>query len=465
MPFLTLEFVEGGSLAQHLTDEPLALSTVVTLVAMLARGLQHAHEHGIIHRDLKPDNVLLAPPSTVAALNTPLGVPRITDFGLAKCLAGPGNEFGKPLTQPGDLLGTPKYMAPEQLEGNLHISPAVDVWALGVILYRLLSGRLPFVAQSHVELILRICREEPTSLEELCPGTPPALSAIVRDCLQKSPELRPSAGALAERLERINLSATTSNAPSFAAATSHCSPRRHSRNHWLRPRWLWAALVLIGIIALTLGLRDRWPNSVEPTGMLPIQPLRVTHFETSGQEAILRGCIGEQSFATRHGDAVTLTVEPSEPAYFYLIGFNFDGREQLLWPVDDQNAPSDQLPPPRVAAMRYPKAGNRLYLDDPAKGGLQCYVVAASRQPLPAYSVWRAGRKGVSWTSFPIGNSVWQADAAGAYEVIKGLGVDRGTIRPARNTPPLSELCRALLGDGIESVEAIAFPVLPQGGG
>jgi hypothetical protein len=181
-------------------------------------------------------------------------------------------------------------------------------------------------------------------------------------------------------------------------------------------------------------------------------------------DAVERGQVGVDSFATRHGDAVTLTVELSAPAYCYVIGCNFDGTATLLWPVDWTGKPSEDVAPPEQRLLHYPAGEKRLYLDDKAASGLQAYVVAASRRPLPPYANWKAGRSGVNWRALPAGETVWEADTEGTYAVVKGLGADRGSIREAPGVPPLSGLCRSLSFGAVEVVEAIAFPVLPKEG-
>ena len=469
VPFLTLEFIEGGSLGKRLGRGTLTPAEAARLVALLARAMQHAHERGIVHRDLKPDNVLLAPPNSVAALNTSLGCPKITDFGLARQVAAEQR-----LTSPGTVLGTPDYMAPEQAEGRENIGPAADVWALGVMLYRLLTGTMPFASPSLVELLHQICQAEPVPPEQLRPAVPAGLGAVVRACLRKQPEERPTAGQLAEELEVFLQSAgpegalETMTLPGLPAVPSR--PRRRR----LRLGVL-AAVASVALLAgLALALWPR-PNSEQQQGERPvnnplpvvekplrIKPLRVMHYEEGGPRAVERGRIGEESFATRWGDTVTLTVELPEGGYFYVIAFNFDGQEQLLWPVDEQGRPSDQLAPPRQQELRYPAGEKRVYLDDKAKSGLQVYLVAASRRPLPPYAKWRSQRQGVSWRVLPAGETVWEADARGTYAVAKGLGADRGSrgsIKEAAGVPRLSGLCRSLLGGGVEAVEAMAFPV------
>jgi tRNA A-37 threonylcarbamoyl transferase component Bud32 len=190
VPFLTLECVEGGTLESHGRGAPLPAGAAARLVEQLARGIAYAHSRGIVHRDLKPANVLLAAD----------GTPKITDFGLAKRV-----EVGIGLTQTGAILGTPSYMAPEQARGQgKHVGAAADVYALGAILYRLITGRPPFQAGSVMATMLQVLENDPVSLTRLQPATPPDLDTICLKCLQKEPGQRyATALELAEDLQRF----------------------------------------------------------------------------------------------------------------------------------------------------------------------------------------------------------------------------------------------------------------------
>jgi hypothetical protein len=189
-PYLSLEFVDGGSLAEKLKGKPKDARAAAHFVQALARAVHAAHRQGIIHRDLKPANVLL----------TAQGVPKVTDFGLAKRL---NSTSGR--TQTGQIMGTPSYMAPEQAGGSpKDVGPATDVYALGTILYELLAGRPPFQAQTPVETILQVISEEPVPPSELNSKVPRALEAVCLRCLEKDPRRRyTSAQALAEDLRRV----------------------------------------------------------------------------------------------------------------------------------------------------------------------------------------------------------------------------------------------------------------------
>jgi serine/threonine-protein kinase len=190
-PYMALEYVEGGSLAQR-SVKPLPLRQAAQLVRDLARTMYAAHQRGIVHRDLKPANVLL----------TADGVPKITDFGLAKYV-----QQGEALaqTQSGVVLGTPSYMAPEQAAGkNSEVGPAADVYALGAILYELLTGRPPFQGATVLQTLHQVQSDEPVPPGRLQPRVPRDLEIICLKCLQKEPGRRyASADALAEDLRRF----------------------------------------------------------------------------------------------------------------------------------------------------------------------------------------------------------------------------------------------------------------------
>jgi serine/threonine protein kinase len=188
-PFFSMEFLEGGNLAQEVSRARPTPDHAAEMVETLARAIHTAHERGIVHRDLKPSNVML----------TAAGIPKITDFGLAKRL---DDDSGH--TRTGEILGTPSYMAPEQAGGKKDsIGPATDVYALGAILYELLAGRPPFKGDNPLESLRLVTTTEPAPPSKWMPAVPPELEAICLKCLEKEPGRRyASALALADDLQR-----------------------------------------------------------------------------------------------------------------------------------------------------------------------------------------------------------------------------------------------------------------------
>ena len=189
-PYFTMEYVEGGSLTQSLAGAQQQAQRAAEMVATLASAVQFAHQSGFIHRDLKPGNILLAAD----------GTPKISDFGLARSIAA-GPEF----TLTGVRLGTPSYMAPEQAMGKTGaVGPAVDIYALGAVLYEMLTGRPPFDGHSAAETVQKVIDEDPAPPSCLNPKIPRDLETICLKCLQKNPSRRyASAQDLADDLHRF----------------------------------------------------------------------------------------------------------------------------------------------------------------------------------------------------------------------------------------------------------------------
>ncbi|RMG08297.1 MAG: serine/threonine protein kinase, partial [Planctomycetota bacterium] len=187
--YLVMEYCPGGDLARRLRERgPLPPCEAAALVRDLARGLAHMHAQGVVHRDLKPANVLFGED----------GQPKLADFGLASF------EQAMNLTQAGDLVGTPLYMAPEQARGHHEgVGPACDVYALGAILYQAMTGRVPFPGDTTVEVLERLRNEEPPRPRQLRPEVPRALEAVCLQALSKRPDARPDAVGFAAALDAV----------------------------------------------------------------------------------------------------------------------------------------------------------------------------------------------------------------------------------------------------------------------
>jgi eukaryotic-like serine/threonine-protein kinase len=260
-PFVCLELVRGGNLAQRLAGKPLPPRQAAELAETLARAVHHAHEQQIVHRDLKPANVLLARSDSRRGIE--LGgddaagyfEPKITDFGLAKLLdqeagaSGSGAAHGT-----AGPLGTPPYLAPEQVGRSGKKADATaagdgraaDTYALGVILYEMLTGRPPFLAATVYETLQQVCTLDPVPPRRLQPGVPRDLETICLKCLRKEPARRyPTALALADDLRRFR-----NGEPILARRTSTLERVRM----WCRRRPTMAALAAVIVLALCGGV-------------------------------------------------------------------------------------------------------------------------------------------------------------------------------------------------------------------
>jgi len=226
-PFFSLEYVDGGNLEDKLEKGPMAWREAAKMMSVVADAIHAAHETGIVHRDLKPANVLL----------TPDGTPKVTDFGIAKRLDAIKQ------TQTGQILGTPCYMAPEQALGrNDLVGPATDVYALGAMLYDMLTGRPPFEADTTLDTLMQAVVREPVPPRDLQPSIPRDLDIICLKCLEKKPHRRyPSAQDLVEDLECL-----LKGEPIHARPISTWERLRR----WGRQHPAWAALTLAVSLAL-----------------------------------------------------------------------------------------------------------------------------------------------------------------------------------------------------------------------
>jgi serine/threonine protein kinase len=287
-PYFALEFVAGGSLAQHLHGTPQPMRRAAQLVETLARAVQAAHANGIVHRDLKPANILLVPTNqgsaigpensqNASALTAERGVlnaiPKLTDFGLAKCVAGDGEAPGlRSSTVTGELLGTPQYMAPEQAATPRQpVGPAADVYALGAILYELLTGRPPFTGETPLDTVLQLLHNEPVPVTSLQPNVPRDLETICLKCLRKDPRQRyGSALELAEDVQRF-----LRNEPIRAR------PVRAVEKLW---RWVCRHPVAAGLLAAALLAPV---VALTALSLLSARLVRSSALESAGQQAEL----------------------------------------------------------------------------------------------------------------------------------------------------------------------------------
>lgn len=238
-PFIVMEFIEGKSLQKVIESEgPLPVSRVCPIIKQVAAALGAAHELGMVHRDIKPDNIVLVaqgPQSDPAAFQEQA---KVLDFGIAKLKEVRATEGARlSLTGTGIVIGTPEYMSPEQAAGKRgdELDGRSDLYSLGVVMYEMLSGRLPFKSDTPMGMLVAHMHTPPKPIAEARPGLqiPDAIANLVMRCLEKTPELRPaSAAALIAELDRaekqpaVPLAPTRIASPAPAAAQARpAAPR------------------------------------------------------------------------------------------------------------------------------------------------------------------------------------------------------------------------------------------------
>ncbi len=240
-PYLVSELLEGHTLREILLRGPVPPRKAVDYAAQVARGLAAAHEKGIVHRDLKPENLFLTKDGRI----------KILDFGLAKIIerpptAEPTTPTMTEATQPGVVLGTAGYMAPEQVRGEVADGRA-DLFALGSILHEMLTGKRAFHKPTSAETMSAILNEDPTPVSQAAPGVPPPLQRVVHRCLEKAPQQRfQSASDLAFALEALS---DSGSAPAVAVPT----PRSRKRGAWLAFAGAFLVACLIALFYIRSG--------------------------------------------------------------------------------------------------------------------------------------------------------------------------------------------------------------------
>ncbi|MFO0815765.1 MAG: WD40 repeat domain-containing serine/threonine protein kinase [Gemmatales bacterium] len=261
LPYLVLEWIDGGTLGHYMKKQKLQPREAATLIQQIASGLQCAHSLGIIHRDLKPGNILLssnasnstsidlvaddatiettAPPSH-KSLPISQYTAKLTDFGLAKLM-----EEDDQLTQTGQVMGTPSYLSPEQAKGSKIVGPANDIYSLGAILYELLSGQPPHVANTPMQTVLKVIQDEVKPLSQINKSIPADLATICHKCLMRDPTNRyPTALELSNDLQRYLRGEPISARPVTTVERLW---------FWSQRNPAWAATVLFALLSLFVG--------------------------------------------------------------------------------------------------------------------------------------------------------------------------------------------------------------------
>ncbi|HEX6107249.1 MAG TPA: protein kinase [Gemmatimonadales bacterium] len=254
VPWYTMPYLEGTTLRGRLGRGSLPLPEAVSLLRDVARALAYAHEHGVVHRDIKPENVLLTG-----------GTAMVTDFGIAKALTAATGPAPGGLTSLGVVMGTPAYMAPEQIAGDPAIDHRADLYAFGCLAYEVLTGAAPFAGRPVAALYAAHLTEEPEPLSRHRSDLPPALAGLVMRCLAKEPDDRPrSAAEVLEGLDAVPVRARSPHRRTGAVAAG-----------------VVAALVAFAVIFLLIPRSARAPVSALPDES-PIHSVAVLPFVNTG---------------------------------------------------------------------------------------------------------------------------------------------------------------------------------------
>ncbi len=286
LPFMVMERLEGESLEAHVERGPLSVSMTLEVVAQALLAVADAHGRGLVHRDLKPGNLFLTPKEDGTFRV------KVLDFGISKSmLDGDASKSDASLTAPRALLGSPLYMSPEQLRDASGVDARTDVWAMGVVIFELLSGRAPFETSSIPELYAKILNEPTPSLRALVPSVSVELEAVVLRCLEKDRSLRyahaAELGAAIGRLREVDRGASV--AATVAAGSSPVAESASKKRGILGLAVLAVGLVItLGLVAVgSLGSRSvsspsvpfvasSASNSDVPPESLPKLPLLTT---------------------------------------------------------------------------------------------------------------------------------------------------------------------------------------------
>jgi WD40 repeat protein/serine/threonine protein kinase len=433
LPFFSLEYCDGGSLAQKLNGAPQPARSAAHLIELLARAIHAAHERGIVHRDLKPANVLFSGDT-----------PKVTDFGLAKQL-----DSDRGQTHTGAVMGTPSYMAPEQALGeSKRVGPAVDVYALGAILYECLTGRPPFRASTVLETLDQVRNRDPVGVRELNPDVPRNLETICLKCLNKEPAKRyASAAELAEDLRRFQAGESILARPATKAEKIW---RWCRRNPPLAITAALAVLALVGAVLATLGYaleqKDNANQQERAANRLRDANFKISRFTNlSARMAAERGQgLGEKDDVAAcllwYARALEMTPDDN-PKLEWFIRTNLSAWQRHFHPLQ-AIFPHEH----KVTAVAFSPDGQTMLIGD-AGGVAQLWDVGTGRP---------FGKKMVH--EQPVVYAAFAADGAAVATQSTERYSTNGSVRvwDARNGEPV--------GPSLEHAFAIAYPSLSPDG-
>jgi WD40 repeat protein len=420
--YYTMKFVEGTSLAGHPRGE---LRTEVAGLIDVARAVHHAHQHGVLHRDLKPSNVLV----------DPQGNWLVTDFGLAKRLAGADRS----LTESGQILGTPRYMAPEQAAGRKDLTVAADVYSLGVIFYERLTGRTPFAGEDVLMLLRHVRETEPPRPSSIRPGLDRDLETVMLKCLEKEPGQRyGSAEALADDLERWLAGKPIAARPSGSLARAWKWARRNPMVAGLSAS---VAALLVALLVGSIVTAVRSAAAARSSqGLYLAAQSELTRPSNPGLALALALEGADRHPSPIAHNAVLAAMEANDELRTLIdpggkvrtIAVAPDGRTVVtgsedgiarLWDLDSGRVRATLDHDARLVAVRFAPDGRRLVTfssgyGDPVEG-VQSTDGPPPPPGVPAVRVWdvATGQRLARWSEAVGGQTVFRLNTAGAMDL------------------------------------------------
>lgn len=431
--YLVMNFVEGIDLARLVKrDGPRPIAEACALTRQVALGLQYLHEQGLVHRDLKPSNIM----------RTPDGQVKILDLGLARWQGShPDNDE---LTGAGVVLGTPDYLAPEQLKHAAGVDIRADLYGLGGTLFYLLTGKPVFANLDSTAAKVKAHVEQPApDVRTFRPDVPAPLAELLASLLAKVPEQRPQTPAqVADALAMLG------------------APRR-----W----WGWGLTAAAAVLLLTLPAIAllRKPASAPPpteaaiSAEPSVEAINITHFETVNKDGQLfarpLGLLGRDSFGAHLKDQVVIEARLSQPAYAFLIAYRTDGTEELCFPE------SEDEPPPRTGRPRYPSGSRDGQYGLTEGTGLYIFAVVCAKEPLPSYRDWSRSAASVGWAKHPATPGVVWFDDGNWVDALSSTNRTRGPRGKGQTVAGRTALVqltdRLRKRPGIDAAAAIGFAV------
>ncbi|HUF05610.1 MAG TPA: protein kinase [Aridibacter sp.] len=367
--YIVCEYVQGITLSQRIGKERIPVLEAVEIAEEICSALEAAHASNIIHRDIKPDNVILKENGGL----------KVLDFGLAKSVGasksagvdGEANTFEKVLTIPGMVLGTPQYMSPEQARGRM-VDPRSDLFSLGVILYEMLTGRVPFKGKSTVDVIVSIVNEEPSPIERELPNPPETLKSVIRKALAKKRKNRyESAGEMLSDLRELKSELRSRD--EGLAETGILEPKTTAQNSirsLFSRRFLWEVPIVAVVLALLGGSFWYFFGPVEENTSVrsPMRSVNITRWNSGSGELIAAASLSPDgdriAFGSARSGSTEIWVKPTGSGEPLPVTRNSFYNQYPVWSPDGQEI-----------AYFSSRAGERGIWKIPYTGGSQVQVI------------------------------------------------------------------------------------------